>query len=116
MQSITATRKEVAPLITATFPDYRGRKFRIEPRAQVTLSDLNWDGGTRNQYRSCTTDGRKVGDTDTWNQIAPSLNAAEGATMTLPQGCVLVCRSMFCGKDAGLTLYVHPDDMPKWLK
>ena len=109
-------RKDVAQIVAATFPDYKGRKFRIEPRATVTFSNLNWDGGTRSQYRTCTLDGsQSLGRADRYNAQAPWANALEGKTIPIPAGALIVEHAMFCGKDAGLYIYVNPQDMPKLL-
>lgn len=113
--TIKARRSEVAALVAATFPEYKGRKFAVEAAATVTLHDLNWSGGSRNQYRTCTVAGQKIGGADKWNAVAPWANIAEGKTLDIPQGAAVVKHAMFCGSDCGLTIYVHPADMPKWL-
>lgn len=113
--AIAVKRAEVKPLVEATFPEYRGRKFQVEAACQVTLYDLNWSGGTRSVYRTCTTEGRYIGSSAKANAAAPWNNAAEGQRVPVPQGAVIVKHSEFCGKDCGLTIYIHPEDMPKLL-
>jgi hypothetical protein len=113
--SIKVTRKQVELLARATFPAYRGRTFRVEATSEVTLFDLNWSGGSRSQYRTCTLAGEPIGSADKHNQVAPWNQTAEGQTVPVPQGAVCVRHSMFCGKDMGLTFYVHPADMPRLL-
>ena len=114
--AITAKRRDVAAIVAATFPEYAGRKFRVEPRTTWTLSNLNWDGGTRSQYRTCTVDGaQSLGRADRYNAQPPWANDAEGKVMPVPVGAVIVEHAMFCGKDAGLYIYVNPADMPKLL-
>lgn len=114
--TIKAKRKEVAPLVNATFPEYTGRKFSVEAAKSVTLYDLNWGGGTRNQYRTCTLSGDKLGSADKWNAVAPWVNLAEGKTVEIPRGAAIVMHSIFCGKDSGITIYMNLDDMPKWIE
>jgi hypothetical protein len=106
-------RNEVAAIVNATFGDYRGRKIRVAPTETVHISDLNWSGGTRSQYRACTLDGRSLGGMDRYNAMAPWANPAEGASLPLVPGACVVEHSIFCGKDSGLRIYVHPDDMPR---
>lgn len=114
--AIKVKRADVKSLITATFPEYTGRKLRVEARESITLYDLNYSGGTRNQYRVCALDGgKKIGSADRFNQIAPWANPAEGQTIQIPEGAVIVEHSMFCGQDAGLTFYVNPANMPSLL-
>ena len=117
MTTTNVKRKDVAQIVAATFPDYKGRKFRIEPRTTWTLSNLNWDGGTRSQYRTCTLDGsRSLGRADRYNAMAPWANDAEGKVMPVPQGAIIVEHVMHCGRDEGLYIYVNPQDMPKLLE
>lgn len=108
-------KPDVAPLVTATFPDYTGRKFRVEAVESVLFSDLNYSGGTRNQFRACTIDGQSIESKFNLNQPPPWANPFEGKRVELPAGAVVVEHSMFCGKDCGLTIYVNPADMPRTL-
>lgn len=110
--AISVTRKDVPAIVINTFPDYRGRKIRIQPTDTVTLCDLNWSGGSRSQYRTCTIAGDVIGSADRYNMAAPWAHQAEGASVPIPQGAVVVRHSIFCGKDTGLTIYVNPADMP----
>lgn len=113
---IRAQRKDVAKLIDATFPEYRGRTFKVEARRSVMLHDLNWSGGSRSQYRACSLDGQFAGSADKHNATAPWENKAEGQSVEIPRGACLVRHSIFCGKDTGLTFYINPEDMPRLLQ
>ena len=115
MTIIHVKPNDVLQIVSATFPEYHGMKVKIQAAERVTLSDLNWSGGTRSQYRGCTLDGRKTGGADTGNMQPPWANQYEGAVVPIPPGMCLVMHSHFCGKDSGLTIYVHPSDMPKYL-
>ena len=108
-------RKDVKVLVEATFPEYRGRKFRLMASNSVVLADLNWSGGSRSVYRACTIAGQPTGDSSKYNAQAPWANQAEGQTMPIPPGFVVVEHSDFCGKDMGLRIYVNPADMPRGL-
>ena len=37
------------------------------------------------------------------------------ATVDLTEDIVIICHSIFCGKDSGITIYSHPNNAPKWL-
>ena len=113
--SISVKRQDVAAIVAATFPDYKGRKIKVSSRANIVLTDLNWSGGTRSQYRTCTIAGQGLGGADRYNAQAPWANQAEGKSVPVPPGAVIVEHSMFCGKDGGLRIYVNPADMPKLL-
>lgn len=117
MSAIKVKIIQVRPLVAATFPQYKGRKIVVEPATEVCLYDLNWSGGSRNQYHACDLTGAPLGSMDRWNATAPWVwvNAAEGKSIPLPPGAVVVRSTIFSGTDCGLTIYVNPADMPKLL-
>src|SRR5947209_2352229 len=115
-EPIVVTRKEVNQIVRGTFPSFKGRKIRVYTSETVTLSDLNWSGGTRSQYRAVTLDGAAVGNVDRYNQVAPWANPVEGVTVPIPAGVVVVEHTIFCGKDMGLRIWTNPEDMPKLLQ
>ena len=104
-------KSQVRPILEATFPEYKGRSFKVEFAETIMFHDTNWAGGTKNTYVAIATDGR----TARLNVPAPWFNAVEGARMTLPLNILIVKHAVFCGKDLGITIYAHPAHMPKWL-
>lgn len=116
MQTLTVRKAEVAPLVAATFPDYKGRKFRVQIAETVRLDDLNWSGGSRSQYRATTLTGEPIGTADRFNAMAPwDCNQIEGVTLPITPGACVVRHSIFCGQDTGLTITIHPTDAPRLL-
>lgn len=113
--TIHVERAAVAAIVAATFPGYAGKRFKIVARERVTISDLNWSGGTRSEYVAVTLDGRRLGDMSEFNAKAPWDNRAEGASTSIPAGACIVEHSIFCGRDMGLTIYVRPDAVAKYL-
>lgn len=105
----------IAAIVRATFPDYRRKAVTIQADSSVTLHDLNWSGGTRNDYRACTVEGEFAGSTARYSQCAPWRNPAEGAEMPIPVGMIVVRGGTFCGKPSMLSLHINPADMPKYL-
>jgi hypothetical protein len=106
---VKVSRKQVEKILNATFPDYKGRLVFIEPVESVTLHDLNWSGGSRSQYRTCTLDGQPVGSADRYNQMHPMNHQAESAKIPMLPDVLIVRHSIFCGKDVGIDIYVHPN-------
>lgn len=115
MDSIKVSPRDVAAIIRATFPGYKGRKVAIRPVESVWFHDVNWSGGSRNQYRACTLDGRPTEKQPDTGARAPWDNPYDGLRVPTAQGFCIVEHCMFCGKDLGLRIYVHPSDMPKLL-
>ena len=109
--TIKANKSQVRDILKVTFPEYRGRKFKVEFAETITFYDTNWAGGTKNIYVAVATDGR----TARLNVPAPWVNAVEGARMTMSLNVLIVKHTIFCGKDLGITIYAHPAHMPKWL-
>lgn len=98
----------VKELLAMTFSSYRGRKFKLRPATKVTLHDLNWGGGTRNVYCAIDMASGKARKLD-MTAVAPwDKNNPEGQTLELPPNVVVVCHSIFCGQDMGITFYVNP--------
>lgn len=114
-EPINVKRNDIEPIIRATFPGYKGRKIRLLAREAISLQGLNWDGGSRSQYRACTLEGHMTGGSDRYNAMHPMDNPAEGMRLPIPQGAVVVEHSIFMGKDSGLRVYVNPADMPRLL-
>ena len=111
-QPIKVSRKSVKPILDSTFPDYRGHKVRVQFAESVTLYDLNWSGGTRNQYASVRVDGR-IGHVS--NAAPPWDNPIEGLSVRIPVDTLIVQHSDFCGHDCGITIYAHPSLAPRFL-
>ena len=106
----------ISHIVAATFPSYRRRKVIIRAAESVTLSDLNWFGGTRSEYNTCTIDGQPVGTSAKYNAMSPwDTRQIEGRELPIPQGMIVVRGGHFCGKESLLTIYVNPADMPRYL-
>ncbi len=82
---------------------YRGRKTRVVVTTSVVPHDLQWGGGSRNEFTACALenayDVRRHGP---WR---------EGIAADVPTGFPVVEHSYFQGKDCGLRVYVHPEDV-----
>jgi hypothetical protein len=102
---------QVRPIVQATFPNYRGRTFKIEFVESHTMYDTNWSGGTCRMYVALNFDGQTARP----RTGPPWANPAENFTVKLSTDRLLVCRRYFCGKDFGITIYAHPDLKPKFL-
>ena len=105
------TRKQAAPILSRSFPDYKGRTIRVEFTETMTFSDTNWGGGSRSYYEAIRSDGKheRLPNFSPWN------NPAEGRRIPLTPDVLIVEHSIFCGKDCGITIYANPSHQPKWI-
>ena len=106
------TKAQAWPIVKCTFPEYNGRKFRIEFVERVTFYDTNWCGGTRSVYKAISADGSIRSPIIR----APWCNPVEGATVVLPPYGMIVERAICYGRDFGIIIYAHVSHAPKWLE
>lgn len=95
---------------------YNGKQFRAHVVEEVTIPNYAglWDGGSRDTYYAMDFDtGRKLPLSD--NFSAPWDKSRKDQIVTLRPGFMVVMHSIFCGKDTGLTFYVHPENARKLL-
>ena len=95
--------------------NYRRRKVTINPAGAVTLTDLNWSDGTRSTYTAIELATGQTSAPDL-GRPAPWDNKAEGVTVPVPPGMVIARTGTFCGKPSLMTIYCHPDDMPRLIE
>ena len=91
--------------------NYTGKKFKAVVVTEVTVrSDSGvWSGGSRDTFQLIElATGRAVSVSD--NMSAPWDPSRKDRTIPLKPGFAAVEHSLFCGKDMGLTFYVHPDN------
>lgn len=105
--------KGVKAVVKVAFPDYKGRKVKVEAVEKVDVYDLNWSGGTKNEYRFINADDLNTAGLP---HLAPWNNVYEGQRFTMLKNSIVVKRCYFCGHDLGLTIYVHPDLMPRMIE
>lgn len=101
---------------TALRGGYNGKKFKAVVTTEVTIpADAGlWSGGTRNTFQLIHLEtGKAVQASD--NMSSPWNEARKDQQITLQPGFAVVEHSLFCGKDMGLTFYVHPDNAAKLL-
>lgn len=102
--------KEFPAILRLAFPGYSGRKFKVESSADVTLHSDSWEGGSKVSYRLIDLETGEVrGVTREFGN--PYTNpSGQVPTVALRPGLAVVAHSIFCGKDTGLTAYLHPDN------
>jgi hypothetical protein len=104
-------RAQVDKLIKAAGIHYTGRKIKMKFTNEITFWETNWSGGTRNKYIGVKGDGSSL----QYSAPAPWVNPIEGKTFEMTKDVIIIEHSIFCGKDCGLTIFVHSSYLPKWL-
>jgi len=89
---------------------YSGKRFKAIVSDSVTIpSDADlWSGGSRDRYQVVELSSGKVSAPAHYNKAPWDVRADN--TIALAAGYAVVRHSMFCGKDMGLTFYIHPSD------
>lgn len=103
------TNSFVKNLAKTAYPGWKGRKFyvQISDKARRLLS--YWDGGSKDDFRVVEIATGQISHPPT---VYPF--GGENNPNYQPQpGFALVEHSIFCGKDGGCTVYLHPDDQEK---
>ena len=99
------TRDEIKTLAKKCYPEYKGRKFFTRQSKEYQMSDY-WSEGSRNYavaVRLATGETGLPGDF-----VHNPMNGGAHARFEIPAGIAIVERSVFCGKDCGITVYVAP--------
>lgn len=99
---------EVKALALRCFPGYSGRTFKVEAFQGPKRLDSNWSGGSRDTFVLLNIGSDKSAHVPE-NGTPFTMQFKE--LTELPLNCVLAEHSIFCGKDMGITLYVHPDNL-----
>ena len=106
-------KHEAWHIVKSAFPEYTGRTFRLSTTGHLLFHDLNWGGGTRNQYYAVPL--AKDGMANALPSAPPWNNPIEGKIIDIPQGWVVCEHSIFCGKDTGITIHANPQDLIEML-
>ena len=103
--------EKVKKIAKVAFPDYSGRKFKIEPLNFPIEFSSYWDGGSRNYYVLLRLDNYEILPIEnTWSNPFGRVNIPE-----LPYGIILVEHTIFCGKDLGITIFLPKEAFQNFL-
>lgn len=87
------------------FPEYRGRKFRKVVSSSSRELHSYWTEGSKDSYRTVDLATGRIAEPIT---VQPFVR--DVAPPFVPSSNVLLVEhTIFCGKDLGCRIYVHPD-------
>lgn len=98
----------VKNLVKACYPEYKGRKFFIDTRIPNKL-DSFWDSGSKDYFVFADSRTGKVLQV---HSNHPAFEPNQPNTLNhLPAGMLLVKRSVFMGRECGITIYCNESDI-----
>jgi len=100
----------VGRIINAAFPGYRGKKVQVKVVEHPINTRSYWDGGSRDYFTFVNLATYESMAVPAQSAFDPKIQGADA--VRLPAGFVCVRHSIFCGKDTGITIMVHPDNAP----
>lgn len=113
MEIVYLTPDQVPPVIRRACSGYSGRKFQASIHASVTLSNGYWDGGSRSTYVAVNLETGETSGADP--AIKNPFRCPQSPTVELQPGLAIVEHSIFCGKDSGITIHLHPSNVVQFL-
>ena len=99
---------EVKAIALRLFPGYTGRSFQVKPFSGPMRLTSCWEGGSREYWAVMNlATGASGAVPENGTPFTPQLAEVK----ELPINGVIGLHSIFCGRDHGITLYVHPDNL-----
>lgn len=95
----------IRELVAKAFPEYTGRKFRLEIGPHVTLWNTAWDGGSRSQYVAVDLVTGAVSRPKA-EVVRAFPKSSRTPSVDIPVDKIVIEHTIFCGKDVGITIYV----------
>ncbi len=101
---------DIRRIVDATFPDYRGRKITVRPSTSPIDTRSFWEGGSRSYFAALGLGSTRV------LHVPQNGTAFDGGPIrpdgvAVPVGFAIVEHRIFCGKDVGISIHVHPDSV-----
>jgi hypothetical protein len=105
---------EAIRLARLCFPDYNGTKFTVSPFPGEMRLDSYWDGGSRSYYAILDLNTNKTAEIPENGTIYANGGKVIQSSF-LPLNFLIAEHHISRGKDLGVRLYVHPENLTKYL-
>lgn len=104
----------IKSLVSKAYPNYSGRKFRLQVSEDSLDVRSYWDEGSREYFTFANLATGEV------SSAVPAQSAYDrkisGAdSVELPTGFACIKHAIFCGHDTGITIIVRPENAAKLL-
>jgi hypothetical protein len=109
---VSITDPAIRKIVKACYPDYKGRKVKVEGKSTYHMSNY-WDGGSRSYAIAYHLES---GATMEPTQVSTNpMNRTAHASVEIPEGVVIVEHSIFMGKDVGIRIYANPVNVARFI-
>lgn len=109
---VSKSDKTLKAIVLACYPEWAGRKLFVCAATDYDMANY-WDGGSRD-YAMAFNLTTKIASEPAYATTNP-MNRVAHKTVQIPEGVVIVEHSYFCGKDSGVTIYVNPANLARFL-
>lgn len=99
-------------IISSCFPDYKGKTIKLSDNPPKDL-DSYWVDGSKNSFVFYDLSTGKLFDVKSNHPMFEANNPRH--LDKLPENIALVKHCIFCGKDLGITVYLHPKNITPFL-
>jgi hypothetical protein len=103
---------ETRRIAAIAFPEWKGKKIEVRPFIGPMDLASGWSGGTRSDFVMINISTGATAEVPENGTIA---RRPVGELKSLPINCMLVEHTIFCGTDCGLTIYVNPENLNKFV-
>ncbi len=93
---------------------YNGKKVSIQ-EAKTTSIDGAWSGGSKEYCYGLELDSGRIFPVSNAANIPVQFGGCSGSTIALEENFAVIKHVIFCGKDLGIQIFVHPANMTKFL-
>lgn len=104
--------RSIEDLAKIAYPSYNGRKFQVETFKGPKSLNSYWDGGSRTWFVFVNLATMAIYSIE---QNGTMFDGKNFTLSELPFNVALVEHSHFCGKDMGIRIYFHPDNINRYL-
>lgn len=108
---LDANAEGVKDLAELAFPAYKGKKFKIVTIDGPVHLENYWSDGSMKDWAFIKMPEMQVASLPVQNPMRRETHQS----VEIPRDLIGVCHTIFCGKDMGLSFYLHPENIVKFL-
>jgi hypothetical protein len=111
MSTIYTNHPDVKKIALTAFPFYKGKKFSVSIVNYPISVKSYWDGGSKTYFNFINLNTNECsGEVPAQSVFDRPIQNADA--VALVPGLACVAHHIFCGKDCGIEIMIHPDNAP----